>query len=139
MLDTLLDNVYKGDVTFERDEMRVQEEAQATVEKASGNATVVEEMEQKVEQAQQEREQQKEEKRAEAEQGREQRAQEREQSAQQPKPKADDSSSSSKPVPVSQPGGKGEGEDATERMTFAPTEQHTQASSPEGQFDSQQS
>jgi uncharacterized protein YrrD/DNA-binding protein H-NS len=134
MLDTLLDNVYKGDVTFERDEMRVQEEAQATVEKASGNATVVEEMEQKVEQAQQEREQQKEQKRAEAEQGREQRAQEREQKAQQHE--AEDSSSS-KPVAVSQPGGKGE--DSSESMTFAPTEPHTQASIPEGQFNSQQS
>ncbi|HEX9987416.1 MAG TPA: PRC-barrel domain-containing protein [Chloroflexia bacterium] len=137
MLDTLLDNVYKGDVTFERDEMRVQEEAQATVEKASGNATVVQEMEQNVEQAQQEREQQKEQKRAEAEQGREQRAQEREQSTQQRE--AGDSSSSTKPVAVSQRGGKGEGEDSSESMTFAPTEQHTQASSPEGQFNSQQS
>jgi len=136
MLDTLLENVYKGDVTFERDEMRVQEEAQATVEKASGNATVVEEMEQKVEQAQQEREQQKEEKRAEAEHGREQRAQEREESAQQ-READDSSSSSSKPVAVPQPGGKGE--DSSESMTFAPTEQHTQASIPEGQFDSQQS
>ena len=83
MLDTLLDSVYKGDVTFTRDEMRAPVEAEATVDKASGGAAVVDQMEQKVEQAQQERDQKREEGRAEAEQKREENRQEREQKAQQ--------------------------------------------------------
>jgi uncharacterized protein YrrD len=58
MLDSLLANVYKGEVSFTRDEMRVAQEGAATVERAGGNAPVIAQMEQKVEQAQQTREQQ---------------------------------------------------------------------------------
>lgn len=77
MLDSLLESVYKGDVEFSREEMRAPSEGQATVEKASGNAAIVDEMEQKVEQAEQEHEQEREQKRAEAEQKRGEREQER--------------------------------------------------------------
>ena len=78
MLDSLLGNVYKGDVEFSKEEMRAQTEGEATIEKASGDAPVVQELEQKVEQAEQEREEGKEQKREEAEQKREQRSEERE-------------------------------------------------------------
>ena len=43
-LDTLLASVYKGDVAFERDEMKAATEGTSTVEKASGGAAVVEEL-----------------------------------------------------------------------------------------------
>src|SRR4030095_15874354 len=50
-LDSLLQSVYKANVEFAKEEMRAPAEVQeeATVEKASGGATVVEELEDKVE------------------------------------------------------------------------------------------
>jgi hypothetical protein len=68
-LDSLLQSVYKGQVEFRKDEMRApaEVEAEATVEKASGGATVVEELESKVEASEREREQEDERKRAETE------------------------------------------------------------------------
>ena len=67
-LDSLLASVYKAQVEFAKDEMRApaEAEAEATVDKASGGATVVEELEDKVETAEREREQEQERKRAEA-------------------------------------------------------------------------
>lgn len=55
MLDTLLENVYKGDVEFSKDEMKAQSDAQATVEKASGDAPMIDDMEQRIDQLKQER------------------------------------------------------------------------------------
>jgi uncharacterized protein YrrD len=57
-LDSLLSSVYKGAVEFSKDEMRAPEqtEAQASVDKATGGATVVDELEGKVESVQRERE-----------------------------------------------------------------------------------
>ncbi|MEO8285716.1 MAG: PRC-barrel domain-containing protein [Chloroflexota bacterium] len=54
-LDSLLASVYKGEVAFSKEEMRVPLEAEATVDKAKGNAPVLDEMQQKVDQAQQKR------------------------------------------------------------------------------------
>lgn len=83
MLDTLLDSVYKGDVTFTRDEMMARQEGTATVQKARGGATLVEELQEKVETAEQERQAESEEKRRQAEEDRAQRETERQERAQQ--------------------------------------------------------
>jgi hypothetical protein len=79
-LDSLLQSVYKANVEFAKEEMRAPAEvqAEATVEKASGGATVVEELEDKVQTAERERQQEDERKRAEAETQREQRKGQRE-------------------------------------------------------------
>lgn len=82
LLDTLLSNVYKGDVTFERDEMKVGIEADSTVEKATGGATVVDELATKVESAEQERARQAEERAQQEQEAREAKAREREERAQ---------------------------------------------------------
>lgn len=52
-LDSLLSAVYKGDVTFTKDEMRapIGAEAEATIDKASGGAAIVDELESKVDAA----------------------------------------------------------------------------------------
>ncbi|HEX8229048.1 MAG TPA: PRC-barrel domain-containing protein [Chloroflexia bacterium] len=55
MLDSMLENVYKGEVEFSKEEMRAPVEAEATVDKASGQAQVVDDLEQKVDQLKQER------------------------------------------------------------------------------------
>ena len=55
MLDSMLENVYKGDVEFSKEEMRAPAEAESTVDKASGQAQVVDDLEQKVDQLKQER------------------------------------------------------------------------------------
>jgi len=81
MLDSLLSNVYKGDVTFERDEMKAQVAGDSTVEKATGGATMVEELEQKVQTAEEEKRAQDEQKKQESEAARQQREQEREERA----------------------------------------------------------
>ncbi len=81
MLDSLLSNVYKGDVTFERDEMKAQVAGDSTVEKATGGATMVEELEQKVQTAEEEKKAQDEQKKQESEAARQQREQEREERA----------------------------------------------------------
>jgi sporulation protein YlmC with PRC-barrel domain len=74
-LDSLLASVYKGTVEFSKEEMRVRVEAEATVDKSSGGATVVEELERKVEDAEKERQAEKERKQAEADAGRKDRDQ----------------------------------------------------------------
>jgi uncharacterized protein YrrD len=78
-LDSLLGSVYKGDVSFTKEEMRAPMgvEAQATVEKSSGGATIVEELQSKVDAAERERAEEKDRKRAESEAERARREQER--------------------------------------------------------------
>jgi|GEM_PF-705623 len=135
MLDTLLDNVYKAEVTFEKEELRAPGEAEATVDKASGNATVVADMEQKVEQAQQEREQQKEQKREEAEQKREGRAEEREQRAQErAQASSDGSNGQGSTMSASMSAGGGGGDEGDSPLDDAPTTEHTQASISDEEF-----
>jgi len=83
MLDSLLDSVYKGgDVTFTRDEMKAREEGTAVVQKAAGGATLVEELEQKVQTADQEKQAKDQEKRDQAEAEQTRREQERAERAQ---------------------------------------------------------
>ena len=82
LLDTLLSNVYQGQVTFERDEMKVGIEADSTVEKATGGASVVDELATKVETAEQERARQAEERAQQQQEAREAKAREREERAQ---------------------------------------------------------
>ena len=79
-LDSLLQSVYKANVEFAKEEMRAPAEvqAEATVDKASGGATVVEELEDKVQTAERERQREDERKRAEAETQREERKTQRE-------------------------------------------------------------
>jgi uncharacterized protein YrrD len=79
-LDSLLQSVYKANVEFAKEEMRAPAEvqAEATVEKASGGATVVDELEDKVQTAERERQKDEERKRAEAEAEREKRKGQRE-------------------------------------------------------------
>jgi uncharacterized protein YrrD len=79
-LDSLLQSVYKANVEFAKEEMRAPAEvqAEATVEKASGGAAVVEELEDKVETAERERKREDERNRVEAETQREQRKAQRE-------------------------------------------------------------
>lgn len=77
-LDSLLSSVYKGDVAFSKEEMMAGTEGHATIEKASGEAPLVKELEQKVEQSQQERDRQREEKRTQTEEDRKRREAERE-------------------------------------------------------------
>ncbi len=78
LLDTLLGSAYKGDVSFERDEMKVKIVANSTVEKASGGAAIVEELAAKVETAEQERASAAERRKRETETTRERKAKERE-------------------------------------------------------------
>jgi uncharacterized protein YrrD len=82
ILDSLLDSAYKGDVAFERDEMRAPSEGTSTVEKASGSAAVVAELQTSIEEAEAQRQEQSEQKRMETEAARQQREAEREQRAQ---------------------------------------------------------
>jgi uncharacterized protein YrrD len=79
-LDSLLASAYKGTVEFAKDEMRApaEVEAQATVDKSSGGAQVVEELESKVETAERERQAEAERKKTEDERQREERRQTRE-------------------------------------------------------------
>jgi uncharacterized protein YrrD len=79
-LDSLLASVYKGEVQFTKDEMRApgEIEAEATVEKSSGGAVIVDELQSKVDAAEREQEAEKERKRAQAEADRARREQERE-------------------------------------------------------------
>ena len=78
-LDSLLGSVYKAQVEFAKDEMRApaEVEAEATVDKASGGATVVDDLEGEIEAAERKREQEQKRKRAEAETQREERKTER--------------------------------------------------------------
>ena len=74
-LDSLLQSVYRANVEFAKEEMRAPAEvqAEATVEKASGGALVVEELEDRVQAAERERQEEEERKRAAAETQREER------------------------------------------------------------------
>jgi uncharacterized protein YrrD len=81
ILDTLLDSVYKGDVAFERDEMKAPTEGTSTVEHAAGGAAVVEELQTSVQTADAQRQQDSDAKRREADQARVQRETEREERA----------------------------------------------------------
>lgn len=76
-LDSLLASVYKGDVHFERDEMRAPVEGEATVEKASGAAPILDELTEKVQTAEQQREAEKQQKREQTEAERQKRDEER--------------------------------------------------------------
>ncbi len=79
-LDSLLDSVYKGEVAFTKEEMRAPAEvqAEATVEKSSGGAVIVDELEARVNDAEKEREEEKQRKKREADTERENRERERE-------------------------------------------------------------
>lgn len=79
-LDSLLGSVYKAQVEFAKDEMRApaEVEAEATVDKASGGATVVDELEGEIEAVERKRTQEQERKRAQAETQREERKGKRE-------------------------------------------------------------
>ena len=79
-LDSLLGSVYKANVEFTKDEMRAPSavEAQATVDKSSGGAHVVEELETKVEAAERERQAEAARKKADDDRHREERRQARE-------------------------------------------------------------
>ena len=78
ILDTLLDSVYKGDVAFERDEMKAPTEGTSTVERASGGSAVVEALQTSVQAADAQQQQESDAKRREAEEARAQRETERE-------------------------------------------------------------
>jgi uncharacterized protein YrrD len=82
-LDSLLASVYKGDVQFTKEEMRAPlgAEAQATVEKSTGGAVIVDELESKVDAAEREREAEQEQKRRQSEADRDRRERERQQRA----------------------------------------------------------
>ena len=79
-LDSLLDSVYKAKVEFTKEELRTPAgaEAEATVEKASGGAVILDELELKVETAEQERQADQERKKREGAQARTARERERE-------------------------------------------------------------
>ena len=81
LLDTLLGNVYKGEIAFERDEMKAPVAASSTVEKASGGATIVDELATKVESAERQRAEEAEERAREHEARREKKQNEREKRA----------------------------------------------------------
>jgi uncharacterized protein YrrD len=79
-LDSLLSSVYRGEVAFTKDEMRApgEVEAEATVDKASGGADIVDKLESKVQAAEREQEAEKARKRTESEADRTRREEERE-------------------------------------------------------------
>ncbi|MFL5680405.1 MAG: PRC-barrel domain-containing protein, partial [Chloroflexota bacterium] len=94
-LDSLLASVYKGDIAFEKSEMKLQRPGEASIENAEGAGVGVPVMEQlrgEVETAEREREAEKDRKRSEADAARQQREREREQNA------ADRRSRSQQPV-----------------------------------------
>ena len=79
-LDSLLASVYKGEVAFERDEMRAEKPGAATIEEASTpgiSAPVLEELKTKVDETERQREEEAEAKKAQAEVDRESREKER--------------------------------------------------------------
>lgn len=81
-LDSLLASVYKAQVTFDREELKASQPGTATVENATGEAPLLDELQQKVDQAEQERAQAAEQKKRESEQTRQQRDAERQKKAQ---------------------------------------------------------
>jgi uncharacterized protein YrrD len=99
-LDSLLASVYKGDVEFTKEEMRAPSgaEAEATVEKSSGGAVIVEELETKVDAAEREREAAKERKRRQSDADRVRRERERDARAGQRESRASQRASASDPA-----------------------------------------
>jgi uncharacterized protein YrrD len=81
-LDTLLGSVVRTEIVFPPAALRANQQASATVEQASGGASVVENLEQKVQQTERERAQHQERERRESEQAAQQRERERGQRAQ---------------------------------------------------------
>ena len=81
ILDTLLESVYKGEVAFDRDEMKAATEGTSTVERAAGGAAVVEELETSVQSADEQRQQQSDAKHREADEARASRESERQERA----------------------------------------------------------
>lgn len=82
MLDTLLACVHRATVSFPMEELKAKQEASATVEKASGGASLVDDLERQVQQTEAQKAEQKESARQEAEATRQQRETERQQRAQ---------------------------------------------------------
>jgi uncharacterized protein YrrD len=83
-LDSLLSSVYKGDVTFAKEEMRIERAGEASLEKAEGRGVgvpVMEQLRDEVETAERQRDQEKARKRAEADADRQRRETEREANA----------------------------------------------------------
>jgi len=76
-LDSLLASVYKGTVELTKDEMRAPVESTSSVDKASGGAAVVEDLEKKVDESEQAKEAERQQKKAEEEANRERREEER--------------------------------------------------------------
>ena len=79
-LDSLLGSVYKGEVAFQRDEMRAERPGEATLEVASRpgiSAPAVEDLRSKVDETERQRDKEAEAKKAQAEQDREEREAER--------------------------------------------------------------
>jgi uncharacterized protein YrrD len=81
MLDTLLASVHRATVSFPNEDLKARQEASARIDKASGGALVLDELQRKVEQTLRERTEQQERARQEAERARQQRDVEREQRA----------------------------------------------------------
>ncbi|MEO6458497.1 MAG: hypothetical protein ABIO92_09555, partial [Chloroflexia bacterium] len=133
MLDSLLENAYKGEVKFSKEEMRAQTEGEATIEKARGDAPVVDELEQKVEQAEQEREQEKEQKREESEQKREQRSEERDAPKTEREKKEEQAKQEKKEVGSDK---SSDGKKRDDAAAGASTEKHTQANISDKKFES---
>ena len=92
-LDSLLTSVYKGEVAFTKEEMRAPAVAEATVEKSSGGAVIVDELESQVTTAERQREMEKEQKRQQAEADRERRERERQERSGERESRKDRSSS----------------------------------------------
>lgn len=82
MLDTLLASVHRATVSFPNDQLRARQPAVATVEKSTGGAPLVDELERTVQDNERQREEQREQARQQAEADRQQREREREQRAQ---------------------------------------------------------
>jgi uncharacterized protein YrrD len=80
-LDSLLTSVYRGEVVLGREEMKAPVPGSATVEQASGGASIVDEMQSKLERAEQERAEQKQQQRTQAEAEAAQRERERQRRA----------------------------------------------------------
>jgi hypothetical protein len=97
-LDTLLGSVYKGEVAFERDEMKAPGQGTSTVEKASGGADVVEELRTSVDTAETERREASDQQKREAEQARERRETERQERARS-RDEAAEKAASGEPLP----------------------------------------
>ena len=82
-LDSLLSSAVRSDITLTIDQMRAQQPASATVERASGGAEVVEQLEQKVHESERERAERRERERRDAERAARQRDRERAERARQ--------------------------------------------------------